>query len=97
MAQAALGLLDWVRRAFTNFSIHSMPSIIWDIATMASSAAVPAWVIVLFPFLHVLVPEEEVACNWQPPVAVGGWRDWLSGWLDGTSSVSSSSVIGSEE
>ena len=96
MAHTAQGLLDWVRRASTHFSILFVPSIVWDITTIASSAAVPAWVIFFFLFLWVLVPEEEVAGDWQPPVEVGGWRDLLSGWLDGPSS-SSSSVLGNEE
>ena len=80
-----MGLLDWVRRASTRFSILSVPPIVWNIAIMALSAAVEAWVVVfLFLFLRVMVPKEEVAGNWRPTVEVAGWRDWLHGWPDGT-------------
>ena len=47
-----------------------MPSIIWDIATMASSAAVAVWVFIVFFFLRVLVCEEEVGGNWRLRVEV---------------------------
>ena len=54
-----------------------------EIAMMASSAAAAAWVVF---FLLVLVPEEEIGGDFRLTVeaGMGGWRDWLHGWLDGS-------------